>query len=267
MTDHVVFERDGHIDLWTLNQPATRNPVSDPATVDALVARAAEVNLDRSVRAVIITGRGKAFSSGGDVKAMKRHTESDPPAPHVVVDDYRNGIQRLTRAMYACDVPTIAAVNGPAVGAGCDLALMCDLRIASESAFFAESFVKVGLIPGDGGTWFLPRILGTARAAEMILTGDRVSAQLAASWGLVSQVVPDAELARAARELADRVAANPPIATRAAKRLLRESIRADLDAVLERSAIEQAICHQTEDHHEAVLAFIEGRTPAPFTGN
>ncbi|MCL7456861.1 crotonase/enoyl-CoA hydratase family protein [Micromonospora sp. MSM11] len=265
MDDPVLVERDGHVETWTINLPEARNPISGDDVIDALVARVDAVNADRTVRAVILTGAGSAFSAGGNVKDMAERVGLFGGAPHELRDGYRRGIQRIPRAMYACDVPLIAAVNGAAVGAGCDLALMCDLRIASERAFFAESFVKLGIIPGDGGAWLLPRAVGAARAAEMALTGDRVDAATALEWGLVSRVVPHEELLTEARRLADRVAANPPHAVRMAKKLLREAQHQSLDSILELSAAMQALAHQTRDHDEAVRAFLDRRDPH-FTG-
>ncbi|MEU8043939.1 crotonase/enoyl-CoA hydratase family protein [Micromonospora echinofusca] len=265
MDDPVLVERDGHVETWTINLPEARNPISGDDVIDALVARVDAVNADRGVRAVILTGAGSAFSAGGNVKDMAERVGLFGGAPHELRDGYRRGIQRIPRAMYACDVPLIAAVNGAAVGAGCDLALMCDLRIASERAFFAESFVKLGIIPGDGGAWLLPRAVGAARAAEMALTGDRVDAATALEWGLVSRVVPHGELLTEARRLADRVAANPPHAVRMAKKLLREAQHQSLDSILELSAAMQALAHQTRDHDEAVRAFLDRRDPH-FTG-
>ena len=158
-------------------------------------------------------------------------------------------------------MPVIAAVNGPAIGAGCDLACMCDIRIAGESAKFAESFVKLGIVPGDGGAWLLPRVVGFSKASEMAFTGDMLNAAEALACGLVSRVVPDGELLDAAHALAARIAANPPHAVRMTKRLLREGRTASLAAILETSAAAQALCHTTADHHEAVAAFLEKRTP------
>ena len=180
-------------------------------------------------------------------------------------DGYRNGIQRIPMAVSGLEVPIIAAVNGAAIGAGCDLTMMCDIRIASEKAIFAESFVKVGLIPGDGGAWFLPRVVGLARANEMAFTGDQVNAQMALDWGLVSQVVAPDDLMTAANEMAARIAVNPPSALRMTKKLIKESQHAQLESVLEMSASLQALAHQTKDHAEAVAAFVEKRKPE-FTG-
>ncbi|WP_346279549.1 crotonase/enoyl-CoA hydratase family protein [Pseudonocardia sp.] len=265
MSNPLLVERAGHVETWTLNLPASRNPISGDGMVGALVAAAHRVDQDRTVRAVILTGSGSAFSTGGNIKDMADRTGMFGGTAHDLRAAYRDGIQRIPRALHACEVPLIAAVNGPAVGAGCDLAMMCDLRLAAPSAFFAESFVKLGVIPGDGGAWFLPRVVGAARAAEMVLTGDRVDADTALAWGLVSRVVPAEELLEEARTLADRIAVNPPQAVRMAKRLLRDSQLQSLDATLELSAAMQGIAHQTDDHAEAVAAFLERRDPQ-FTG-
>jgi len=265
MSSPLIVERTDHVETWTLDLPDQRNPISGDDMIDALVHAADRANRDRSVRAVIITGAGSAFSAGGNVKDMADRAGMFGGSAHELRHGYRDGIQRIPRALHACEVPLIAAVNGPAVGAGCDLAMMCDLRIASPTAFFAESFVKLGLIPGDGGAWFLPRAVGAARAAEMALTGDRVDAETALAWGMVSRVVPAESLLAEARALADRIAANPPQAVRMAKKLLREAQSQSLDSVLELSATMQGAAHQTRDHHEAVAAFLE-RRDAVFTG-
>lgn len=264
-TTPLRIERAEAIETWTLDLPEQRNPISGNDMIAAVEEATDRVNRDPSVRAVILTGAGSAFSSGGNIKDMADRTGLFGHAAPAQRTAYRDGIQRIPRALHACEVPLIAAVNGPAVGAGCDLALMCDLRIASSTAFFAESFVKLGIIPGDGGAYFLPRAIGAARAAEMALTGDRVDAETALAWGLVSQVVAPEDLLTSAHRLAERVAANPPHAVRMAKKLLREADGRSLDGVLELSAAFQAIAHQTRDHHEAVAAMLEKRAPS-FTG-
>lgn len=265
-SDVVLTSRDGHVVTWTLNLPESRNPISGGEVIERLLELVEEANADIETRVVILTGAGSAFSAGGNVKDMVDRTGMFAGSPQELRAGYRDGIQRLPKAIYQCEVPIIAAVNGPAVGAGCDLAMMCDMRIASTEAFFAESFVKLGLIPGDGGAWLLPRVVPAARAAEMAFTGDRVGAAEALEWGLVSQVVEPTDLIAAAEALAARVAVNPPQALRMTKRLLREGQRVDLDALLELSASMQAISHHTEDHREALAAFLE-RRPGRFTGN
>lgn len=259
--DALLVERHDHIETWTLNRPGERNPISDDEVVAALVGALDRVERDHDVRAVVLTGAGSAFSAGGNVKKIADRSGIFGGLPHEVREGYRHGIQQIPLAFARCDVPVVAAVNGPAVGAGCDLALMCDLRVAAESAWFAESFVKLGIIPGDGGAWLLPRVVGPARAAEMALTGDRVDAHTALSWGLVNQVVPDDRLLEAATALARRIAANPPHAIRMGKRLLRESGHQSLATHLEMSAAMQALAHHAPDHAEAISAFLDRREP------
>ena len=209
---------------------------------------------------MVLTAEGPVFSSGGNVKDMLRF-QNQKLLPETIREEYRNGIQRLPRALYNLDVPVICAINGPAIGAGLDLTCMCDIRIASEKATFAESFVKVGIVPGDGGAWLLPRAVGMSKAAEMAFTGDSLSAQEALACGLVSRVVAPEKLMEEALNLANKIAANPGGVLRMTKRLLREGERSTLDSLLEISAGYQAIAHMTPDHHEAVNAFIEKRPP------
>jgi enoyl-CoA hydratase/carnithine racemase len=252
--------RDGAVITLKMNQPETRNVLTGNTAVDELCRACAEINADRSVRAVVLTAADPVFSAGGNLKDMQRYHQQRPSAD-AIREEYRNGIQRLPRAMHALDVPVIAAVNGPAIGAGLDLACMCDIRIASEKATFAESFVRVGIVPGDGGAWLLPRVVGMSKASEMAFTGETLSAEEALECRLVSRVVPHASLLDAALALARKIAANPGGVLRMTKRLLREGERATLESLLEISASYQAIAHLEPDHHEAVRAFIEKRAP------
>ena len=262
----VLFDLDAEgIATITLNRPAVRNPISDAEVIEALLDVLGRIEADMNVRVAILTGTGSAFSSGGNLKSMGEAGGLNDPLPAQTRRNYRHGIQRLPLAFEALEVPVVAAVNGPAIGAGCDLACMCDLRIAGESARFAESFVKVGLIPGDGGAWLLPRVVGFSKACEMALTGDAIDAAEALACGLVSSVVPDGDLLDAARALARRIAANPPHVVRMTKRLLRLAWRGDLGSVLDTSAAMQASAHATEDHKEAVAAMLAKRKPV-FTG-
>jgi len=265
VSEKLLFELEGHVATLTLNQPELRNPITDIDFVGAFVERCDEIQANIDIRCVIVTGAGRGFSSGGNLKHMRDRLGTFSGGAAEIAENYRKGIQRIPKAMAVLDVPVIAAVNGPAYGAGCDLALMCDIRLASETAVFAENFVKVGIIPGDGGAWFLPRAIGASRAAELTFTGDPVDAATALRWGLVSSVVPGDELMPAARQLAGRIAVNPPRQLRMAKRLLRMSMHARLLDVLELSAVFQGACHQTEDHREAVAALFEKRSTT-FTG-
>lgn len=262
MSDFVRYEQDGAVVLLTLDAPARRNAISTFEDCEALVAACRRIAADSSVRCVILTGADPAFCAGGDVKGMRDRTgimAADGPAE--LRDNYRKGIQRIPLALWELEVPTIAAVNGPAIGAGLDLACMCDMRVASEKAVFAESFVRVGIIPGDGGAWLLPRVVGLSMAAEMSLTGDPLTSEQALAARLVSRVVPHAELMAAARELAARVAKNPPGVLRMTKRLLREGQHMSLASLLELSAALQALAQETQDHREAVDAMLEKRAP------
>lgn len=265
MADPVLYQQTGCVATLTLNRPELRNPVTDLDLVEALEAACTRINRDPTVRTVILTGAGEAFCSGGNTRAMRDRQGMFAGPPTQLREGYRHGVQRVTRAVHGLEVPTIAAVNGAAMGAGCDLALMCDLRVASDNAKFAESFVRMGLVPGDGGAWLLPRVVGYSRACQMAFTGAAVDAATALAWGLVSEVVPAAELLDAARALAARIARNPPAALRMTKMLLREAQTGRLDTLLELSAAAQALVHQTEDHDEAVTAFFEKRKPE-FTG-
>ena len=264
MPNFLKYKQDGHVVTLTMNEPERRNPLTGNSAVPDFLAAIDRIHQDHNVRAVIITGAGSAFSSGGDVRNMQRQSTGEVTGMQIR-HEYRTGIQKLPLALFNLEVPVIAAVNGAAVGAGLDLACMCDIRIASDKAKFAESFVKLGIIPGDGGAWLLPRIVGMSRAAEMVFTGDTITADIAAQWGLVSRVVPAAELLPAANQLAERIAANPGHAVRLSKRLLREGMHTRLDTVLEMAAAFQSLAHQTADHREAVSAFLEKRQPVFIT--
>ncbi len=253
-------ERDGAILTLTMDQPETRNALTGNTAVDEFVQVCDEIRRDTSVKAVILTGAGPIFSSGGNVKDMQRFFD-DALTPDAIREEYRQGIQRIPRALTRLDVPVICAVNGPAIGAGLDLACMCDIRIASETATFAESFVRVGIVPGDGGAWLLPRAVGRAKAAEMAFTGEAIDAREALACGLVSRVVPADQLLPTARALAQKIAANPGAVMRMTKRLLREGEHSSLESLLELSAGYQALAHKTADHREAVMAFVEKRKP------
>lgn len=255
------IERDGAVVVATLNRPDTRNAISETVYSEEIADFCTQMTRDTSVRAIVLTGAGKAFCAGGNVKHMRDREGMFAGAPYALRNAYRTGIQLIPSALYELEVPVVAAVNGPAIGAGLDLACMCDVRIASATALFAESFVKLGIVPGDGGAWLLPRVIGMARASLMTLTGETIDAAKALEYGLVAEVVAPEQVLPRALEVAASIAANPGHATRMAKRLLREGQDMKLAPLLEMSAAYQALAHHTEDHHEAVGAFLEKRTP------
>lgn len=255
--DFLLHDQQDGIVTLTMNRPQERNPLSDEAQFEEFTAACARIRADLSVRCVILTGAGTAFCAGGNIKHMRNKQGIAEGSALDIQNRYRTGIQRIPLALYHLEVPTIAAVNGPAIGAGCDLACMCDIRIASKSARFAESFVKLGIIPGDGGAWLLPRIVGMSKAAEMTFTGEAIGAAEALACGLVSKVVPPDALMAEARALASRIAANPSHALRMAKRLMREGQHIRIETLLEMSAAFQAICHSTPEHDAAVRALAD----------
>lgn len=264
-TPFLIVERRGPVVIARMNRPETRNALTDPAHMQEFVDLCAGLRRDREAKVLVLTGNGSAFCAGGNVKDMQSRGGIFAGSPYEVRDSYRDTIQRIPLALYELDLPVIAAVNGPAIGAGLDLACMCDIRLAADKAIFAESFVKVGIVPGDGGAWLLPRVIGLPKASLMAFTGDTIDATKALDWGLVAQVVPAATLETEALALAERIAANPAHALRLTKRLLREGQHMRLDSLLELSAAYQALAHHTDDHLESVNAFLEKR-PARFTG-
>lgn len=256
---------EGPLALITITRPDALNALGQPGDGDAFAAVCARINGDRAIRAAILTGEGRAFSAGGDVKAMKERTGAFAGSPAEIREAYRTNIHRIVRALYGLEVPLVAAVNGPAIGLGCDVACMADIRIASDKARFGVTFLKLGLIPGDGGAWLTPRLIGMSRAAELLYTGDVIDAQTAADWGLVSRVVPHDSLLDEARALATRIAQQPPHALRVAKSLLRHGQTTSFDTIMEMSAAAQGLMHHTADHEEGVDAILEKRA-AVFSG-
>ena len=249
---------DGPTQVWTINMPHVGNAITDTEFITAFESAVDDANADNAICAVILTGEGKIFSAGGNVKEM---ADRDGMFGLEALDQrraYIDGIQRIPRALARLEVPLIAAVNGAAIGAGCDLAMMCDIRIASERASFAESFVQLGLIPGDGGTWFLPRAIGHARAAEMTFTGDRVDAATALEWGMVSRLVAHDDLLTEAHALADRITKNPAHALRMAKRLLQESRTGSLESTLGMAAAMQPLAHRDAEHEQRIARWRTG---------
>ena len=261
----LTFEKRGHVAILTLNRPDAMNALGAPGDGDEVQRVCEQVNDDQEVRCVILTGAGRAFSAGGDVKAMKTRSGAFAGTGVAIRDGYRKNIHRVVKSIYGLEVPSIAAVNGPAIGLGCDVACMTDIRIAAEGAKFGVTFLKLGLIPGDGGAWLLPRTIGMSRASELLFTGDVISAQQACEWGLVSRVVAADALMATALEMAEKIAQQPPHALRLAKSLLKHGQTASYDTIMEMSASAQAISHLTEDHMEGVDSILEKR-PADFKG-
>jgi 2-(1,2-epoxy-1,2-dihydrophenyl)acetyl-CoA isomerase len=266
MGEYVRLEKRGNIAILTLSRPDKLNAIGAHEDCRDLIAAIGAIGEDRDISAAILTGEGRAFSAGGNLQGMKNRNGIGPlEHPASTRTNYRSGIQGIPRAFRSLEVPIIAAVNGHAIGVGCDLACLCDVRIAADTAKFAASFIKMGLVPGDGGAWLLQRVVGYSKAAEMLLTGEAITAEQALAFGLVSRVVPGDTLMDEALALAGLMAANPARTLRMTKRLMVTAQTADLDTILEMSAAMQAIAHETSDHLEAVDAFLEKRSPT-FTG-
>lgn len=238
----------------TLDRPAALNALTIPLKTELLAAFRA-IARDRSVRAVVLTGAGRAFCAGQDLKERL-----EPDAAPLAVE-LRERYNPVIAAMRALDQPIVAAINGVAAGAGASLAFACDIRLAAEGASFVLAFGRIGLVPDSGATWFLPRLVGSARAAELALTGAALSATEAERAGLVSRVVPADELAGEARAVALRLAEQAPLALALTKRALQRTWSLDLGAALEDEAYRQGIAGATADHAEGIAAFLDKRPP------
>ncbi len=260
MYESILFERSGSVANVALNRPKKLNAFD--ATMheelyDALEAAAS----DDEVRCVVLRGEGKGFSAGTDLAGIVENTDGDPDLGAYLRGTY----SRLVSRMVAIEKPIVAALHGPVYGAGVGVALACDLRIVAESAKFSVAFIKIGLMPDAGVSFFLPRVVGLGRAMEMSLLGEAVGAEEALGMGLVNRVVPDEELAQEAAVLAKRLAAMPTAAIGKTKHSLYASFEGDLRKALEREAEGQTFCGYTQDHKEGVAAFFEKRE-ARFTG-
>lgn len=256
------YEKDIHQDhlAWiTLDRPAARNAWSDPMLASFQAALDA-AERDPDVRVVALTGAGKSFSAGGDIKAMRDRSGMFAGEAAELRERYIRGIQGVPRRLLRFPKPVIAAINGHAIGAGLDLSCMCDLRVASESAKLGSTFVKLGLIPGDGGAYLLARLIGLPQASELVLTGRVIDAAEAHRIGLVNHVVPPEQLQARVRELAGEIAQNAPIAVRLAKGLLRQAGDQTLDGALDLAATYQGITQTTADHAEGLAALLERRS-------
>jgi len=255
---HILVDVRDRIGTITLNRPERLNALGRNMREEMLAAMV-RLKDDPGVRVVLVTGAGRAFCSGGDVKEMGERQAAGAAARN---DGEIWPIRdRILAEMRAMPKPVIAVVNGVAAGAGCNLALGCDMRIASDKATFSQAFVKRGLHPDWAGTYFLPRMAGTARAFELILGGDLISAQQALAWGLVNRVAPQAELTQAAWDWALQLAEGPPIVYALAKRAIYRNLDADLTSALEYEAYAQRVVWGTEDAAEGIKAFLEKRPP------
>jgi len=252
----LLYEVADRIATITLNRPDKLNAFT-AGMIAGWAEALAEAQRDPAVNVVVVTGAGRAFCAGGDVGRMG---EGQPSALEHK-DQLWEHIHRIPRTLEAMDKPVIAMVNGLAVGAGMGMCLMCDVRVASDAARFSTGYVGVGLVPGDGDTYFLPRLVGSAKALELFWTGDFVDAAEALRLGIVNRVVPPAELRPATEALARRIADGPQVAIRMMKRLVYQSARLDLRTHLDLVSSHMAIVRQTADHAEGVAAFREKRPP------
>jgi enoyl-CoA hydratase/carnithine racemase len=251
---------DGSVGTITLNRPERRNAFTF-GMVREWAKLLRDVRTDDAVRVVVLTGAGDtAFCSGIDLDSISNAHASLTPLERK--SQLHDEIHQVALALEALDKPVIASINGAAVGAGLDMALMCDLRIAARSARLSEGYIKVGLTPGDGGAYYLPRLVGTAKALELLLTGDMVGADEAHRIGLVNRVVDDAELGAATRALAEQIAGAPPVTVRMIKRATYQSARADLRTSLDLISSHFAVVAATDDAAEALSAMREKRVPS-----
>lgn len=256
LTD-ALLTLDNRVATFTMNRHDLRNALTGSALIDDIVTTADWVNHCDDVSVLVITGAGSAFSAGGNVRDMAERGGDFAGDVAECAERYRKGIQRIPLALQDVEVPIIAAVNGPAIGAGFDLANMADIRIASEKAKFGEAFLNLGIIPGDGGAWFMQRLIGYQRAFELTLSGRVVDASEAKELGIVMEVVPADELLPNTLKLATRIAAQPPKATRLTKRLMKMAQRMELKEFLDVCAVFQGMCHNEPEHLEAVNRMLE----------
>lgn len=247
--------------LWvTLNNPDQMNAISIPM-IDSLVSVLKHADFDQNIRAIVLTGAGKSFCAGGDIKAMEEKTGMFAGESNELRLRYMHGIQQIPRCIEEISTPIIAMVNGAAIGAGCDLAMMCDLRVGCSTSKFGETFTRMGLVPGDGGTFFLQRVIGYSKAMQMFLTAEIFEGKKAFEFGLLNNLFEDSKMIDETLKLADTVAGLAPIAQSMTKKAMKISYLHDLHTSLDTLATFQAITQRSADHFEALNAFKEKRTP------
>ena len=265
MSDLLLIKRIDHTAIITINRPERRNALGfgDDGVVFQRVVR--ELNADRNLRCVILTGCDGVFSAGGDLKELRDWAHDAGKKPRDFLKLYHAGIHEVVRALWNLEMPVVAAVNGAAIGLGNDLACLADIRIAAEKAKFGATFLKIGLVPGDGGAWLLPKIIGWERASQLYFAGQIIDSETAVAWGLVSRRVPDASLRDEALALARVISQQPPEVLRMTKKLMRAGVEQSFEQVMTLSAQYQVFAHLTEDHREALDAIHEKRPPV-FNG-
>jgi len=258
----ITVNKKEHIAIITLNRPDKMNAVN-PQMVNELVAALREVAEDSDVRVAVLTGAGRAFCSGHDISYFAGGGE-EQRSPSQTAEQVRR-VQKISLALQKMEKPTIAMVNGATLGIGCDFAFACDMRVGSYDAYFASGFVRMGAIPGAGGTWFYTRLMGLGRGLEFLFTGDSLPAEAAERIGVLNKLVPAEDLERETMELAQRLVKGPPVAIRLAKMQAYKALEVDLETALEMAATGQAVAMSTEDHREAATAFRQKRE-AQFKG-
>jgi len=261
----VLLEKQDGLAIITLNRPEVYNALN-AELIEQLPKLIDEADRDEATRVVIITGVGNGFCSGADVRQLLAKQLENPPLMETVYGEVLRGKSSpmsMAVQMRNMGKPVIAAINGVAAGAGLSIALACDIRIASDKARFSMAFVRRGIIPDTGGTYYLPRLVGTARACELILTGDMIGAEEAERIGMVNRVVPHQELMKATKELGMKLVNNPPLAIKAAKQAIYHGlVAADLETHLNYELFTNGILTQTEDYEEGVKSFLEKREPS-----
>ncbi len=252
-----TLDVENRVAVLTMNRHDLRNALTGSNLIEDIVATAGWVNHSDEVSVLVITGAGSAFSAGGNIRDMAERGGDFAGDVAEVEQRYRRGIQRIPLALQAVEVPVIAAVNGPAIGAGFDLANMADIRLASNKARFGETFLNLGIIPGDGGAWFMQRLIGYQRAFELTMTGRVIDAREALDLGIVMTITNPEELLPVTLELAGRIASQPPKAIRLTKRLMKSAQRMELKDFLDFCACFQGMCHNEPEHLTAVNTMLK----------